>query len=150
LKAIFSILFLVLFYSLPAAACTMQKDRAADVEVYSLKTWDSLYSMYQKYGDCGLTGDTAEIFSDEVEKLFSNDWKDVDELAKLSRWDKQFEDFVLNHIDETWDSDTTRLKENARKHCPTRAAALCRRIKARIEAVDKAIEEEKSNAYDQW
>jgi hypothetical protein len=131
----------LLFLSLPAFAdCTLQKDQAANSEVFNLKTWDSLYSMYLKHGDCGLTGGTAEIFSDEVEKLFSKNWNDITELAKLAQQDNEFEGFVLYHINETWGSDTTEIKENVLKHCPEQVAELCKRISTRIDAVSAAQE----------
>jgi hypothetical protein len=127
----------------------MQLDKAAGSAVYNLKTWDSLYSTYQKFGDCGITGGTAEAFSGEVENLFSDDWRDIAKLATLTRQDKKFEGFVLYHINILWTPEAdAKLKANVHKHCPSGAAMLCRKIKERLDEVDKEVIEEKTN--EQW
>jgi len=125
------------------AKCTDQRD-VPDAAVSQLDTWDKLHDSYLKYGDCGVDGGLAEIYSDEIEKLFTTDWQHIGRLAELAKKDKGFETFVVDsHIDITWSPEgNAALTKNVKKHCPPDAARLCRRIKKRLGEIEQEVKED--------
>jgi len=144
-----SLILGILWIPLSACAkCVDQRD-VPDTAVYQLKSWDNLYQSYLQYGDCGNDGALGEAYSDAIEKLFTNDWKNIERLSLLSSKDKGFETFVLNqHIDMTWSADSiAALEENAEKNCPSDAVGLCKKLKERIGELKLEVEEEQAQAH---
>jgi hypothetical protein len=109
-------------------ACTKQEAKQADTETDLLKNWDQLHRWYQKFQQCD-DGAMAEGYSDAVAKLLANDWNDVTSLLSLTKTDKQFQQFVLKHIDETISpADARKIVSNAKSKCLAGGEVLCRLV----------------------
>jgi hypothetical protein len=109
-------------------ACTQQEANQADTEIDFLKDWDHLHHWYQKFQQCD-DGALAEGYSDAVAKLLADDWNHFTRLLSLTRSDKQFQQFVLKHIDETISAaDARKIASNANSKCPTGGEVLCRLV----------------------
>jgi hypothetical protein len=121
--------FDALILALPLAAqrnpCTDEQAAQAEKQVDSLKTWDQVYRSFKKFAQCD-DGAIAEGYSDAVGKLLANDWGHFPRLAKLARVDKDFERFVVRHVDESLTSHALKkISQNARSKCPANANRLC-------------------------
>jgi hypothetical protein len=109
-------------------ACTKQEAKQADTEIDLLKNWDQLHRWYQKFQQCD-DGAMAEGYSDAVAKLLADDWNHFTGLLSLTKTDKQFQQFVLKHIDETISpADARKMASNAKSKCPAGGEVLCRLI----------------------
>ena len=105
--------------------CTDAEETQAEKAVDSLKTWDQVYRSYKKFAQCD-DGAVAEGYSDAVGKLLANDWAHFPRLVKLAKTDRNFERFVVRHVDESLTHDTLqKISKNARTGCPADAKALC-------------------------
>jgi hypothetical protein len=101
----------------------------AEMATDQLKTWQSVLQFYKQYSHCD-DGSIGEGFSDAVAKLLANHWDHFSDFVKLASNDKEFGKFVVRHVDETidWSHDSLKINENARLHCPSRSARLCRAL----------------------
>lgn len=114
-----------------ASRCSAKYTDEPEKAVDYLKDWAALYRAFRLYGICD-DGGVAEGFSDAVAKLLANQWQTLPELAKLARSDRQFEQFVFRHLDETVNQeDDLAIVGNAQNRCPNGLAALCRRLVAK-------------------
>lgn len=106
-------------------ACTDTEETQAEKSVDSLKTWAQVYRSYKEFAQCD-DGAVAEGYSDSVGKLLANDWALFPRLVKLAKTDKDFERFVVKHVDESLGVDTLqKVSKNARTACPADASVLC-------------------------
>jgi hypothetical protein len=107
--------------------CSRDEAIRAEMATDNLKTWQSVYRFYTEYSHCD-DGSVGEGISDGVAKLLANHWDSFGEFVKLASNDKAFEKFVVHHVDETidWTHDAPKIHENARLHCPSNAARLCK------------------------
>jgi hypothetical protein len=109
----------------PEKPCTKSEAMQAEKEVDSLKNWNDIYRSYRKFSQCD-DGAIAEGFSDAVGRLLSNNWDQLGRLITLAKTDKNFERFVVRHIDESLSRDTLqRISNNARSSCPAGGQRLC-------------------------
>jgi hypothetical protein len=109
-------------------SCTDAEEAQAEKAVDSLKTWDQVYRSYKQFAQCD-DGAVAEGYSDAVGKLLANDWTHFPRLVRLAKTDKDFERFVVRHVDESLTGDTLqKISKNARTGCPADAHALCTQI----------------------
>ena len=101
----------------------------AEAATDHLTTWNSVHRFYKHFLICD-DGGIREGVSDKVAKLLANRWDRFGECAKLASKDKAFEMFVVRHVDETidWIHDAPKINENARLHCPSNAAQLCKAL----------------------
>jgi hypothetical protein len=105
--------------------CTDAEEAQAEKAVDSLKTWDQVYRVYKRFRQCD-DGAVAEGYSDAVGKILANDWAQFPRLVKLAKTDRNFERFVVRHVDESLSDDTLqRISKNARTRCSADAKALC-------------------------
>ena len=105
--------------------CTKSEAMQAEKEVDSLKNWSDIYRSYRKFSQCD-DGAIAEGFSDAVGKLLSNHWGQLGRLITLAKTNRNFERFVVKHIDESLSRDTLqRISNNARSSCPAGGQRLC-------------------------
>lgn len=134
-----SLLWLIVVWALATGSsaaerkpCTREEAIQAETATDSLKTWNAVYRFYKQFSHCD-DGSIGEGISDGVAKLFANHWDSFDEFAKLASNDKDFERFVVRHVDETidWSHDAPKIHENARLHCPSNSARLCKILIAR-------------------
>lgn len=108
--------------------CTAGEAKQARTEAEQLKDWKSIYHSYKQFSQCD-NGDIAEEYSDSVTHQLADNWKNLDTLLEITASDKEFEDFVMRHIDETMsEEEASRVINNARQHCPPKAAWLCKSI----------------------
>jgi len=112
--------------------CSEDLMRQAEAATDSLKSWELVYEFYQKFARCD-DGGVAEGVSDGVAKLFADHWGSVAEFVTIANSDKNFEKFVLRHVDSTIDfeHDAPKIRENARLHCPVNLTSLCKDLLTR-------------------
>lgn len=112
--------------------CTRREAIRADKEASSLRSWTELYSSYKSFAQCD-DGGIGEGYSDSVARLLSDHWNSTNQLNRLVSRDKDFERFVLRHIDELMSpAQAKNIRDNAEARCPSNAKRLCKRITARI------------------
>jgi hypothetical protein len=109
--------------------CTRDEAIRAEMSTDSLKSWNSVHAFYKEFSHCD-DGSISEGISDRVAKLLANHWERFSEFVKLASDDKAFGEFVLRHVDETidWSHDAPKINENARLHCPSNSARLCKSL----------------------
>jgi hypothetical protein len=121
-----------LWASEKAKPCTRQEAIRADKEASSIRSWTELYKSYKKFAQCD-DGGIGEGYSDSIARLLSDQWNTANELNRLVSHDKDFEKFVLRHIDELMSpTQAENIRQNAEARCPSGAGRLCERITARI------------------
>jgi hypothetical protein len=114
----------------PFTVCTQQEAISAEEEASSLSDWGSIYRSFKKFSRCD-DGAIGEGYSNSVSKLLAHDWDSLPELLSLIVSNKEFEEFVISHIDETVPVDELNLIiNNSISRCPKDASAFCDRIKA--------------------
>jgi hypothetical protein len=113
------------------AVCTTEDAVRAETEASTLQTWTDVYNSYKKFGQCD-DGAIGEGYSDSVARLLSEDWRNFGQLNQLTSRDKEFETFVLRHIDELMSpAQQLKIRDNASTHCSVHTTHLCNEIIAR-------------------
>jgi hypothetical protein len=108
--------------------CTKEEAIKAESESNSLKNWNSVYTSYKRFKHCD-DGAISEGYSDSIGRLLAYDWKHINNLNKLTLRDKQFETFVIKHIDETVPVKYLELiYKNAKNNCPNNLKRFCNLI----------------------
>lgn len=108
--------------------CTNQQAMQAEENTDHLSNWSDLYQSFNRFSQCD-DGSIAEGYSDAVGRLLADNWDQFSDLVRLAAREKSFQSFVLRHVDETIPADTLKkIVQNARHHCPTEAAGLCRMV----------------------
>lgn len=91
--------------------------------------WQSFYDFYKKYYPCGDDGAIAEGYSDEVVKLLTAHWDQIDKFNTLVSQHSDFKIFVLKHLDELMSPDQSdKLRFLATSQCPRADTSLCQAI----------------------
>jgi len=117
--------------------CTDKQEMSALSEASTLPNWDRVYKSFKQYSHCD-DGAISEGYSDTIGRLLTEDWKHFDRLHELCSSDKQFQQFILKHIDMTVSVDILqKIIDNARLHCPSEAKKLCEAIESKASAVWK-------------
>lgn len=94
-------------------------------------SWGDIYQYYDKYSKygCYSEGYYGESIADSVVKRLANHWDSLNDLALLTRKNKQFENFLISKINATVsDSDLLKIHELANKECPNELLNLCKKI----------------------
>lgn len=108
--------------------CTPDQARQAEAEANQLNDWDSVHRSFKLYAQCDV-GTIGEEYSDSVSHLLAHNWNHLDALLRLMASDREFERFVIRHIDESMTEDEANLIiKNARLHCPQGAKPFCNLI----------------------
>jgi len=108
--------------------CSTLEASQAEREADELEDWNSVYLSFKRFGHCD-EGTISEKYSASVSRLLIHDWNNLDALLRLAASDKDFEQFVIRHIDETMSEDeAAQVIDNARLHCPAEAQWLCKSI----------------------
>jgi hypothetical protein len=112
--------------------CTREQAVQAETKTDNLKAWNSVYQFYKQLSQCD-DGSIGEGVSDAIAKLLANKWSSFGEFARLANKDKEFEKFVLRHVDETidWSQDAPAIHQNALTRCPNDFKGLCKALIAR-------------------
>lgn len=107
---------------------TVEEMDSADTVISSIKNWQDVHSFFATLKQCD-DGGMAEGISDAVVKLLANKWDSVEELAILTRQDKNFQEWVLIHINATVNGDDLEsIISHARDECPADNRKLCENI----------------------
>jgi hypothetical protein len=116
--------------------CTQQDAINAEKRADSLKNWSAVYGAFEQFGQCGDQGAIGEGYSDSIARLLSSQGSTAEQLSQLTSHDRDFEQFVLRHVDELMTPDqAAAIRKNAESHCPSDAKRLCKSIVARIGAL---------------
>jgi hypothetical protein len=104
----------------------IERQHLGEEESDTLRSWDALYSFYQRYGRCANVSVT-EGYSESIARILVDHWETLPRLAQLSADDQGFAESV--RVSETIAmSDIATIKDNALHHCPTGLAELCREL----------------------
>ncbi len=113
--------------------CTKEDAIRAETESSSLQNWSEVYNSYRSSVHCD-DASIAEGYSNSIAHLLSEEWDTIDQLNQLVSRDRNFEQFVLRHIDELMSpAQAEKIRENAVAHCTRRASRLCKSISIRLE-----------------
>lgn len=119
-------------------ACTESQQREA-VSIRP-KDWNGFYAAFKLLGQCD-DGAPAENFSDISVRLLAHDWKDVGDFVKLAASDRNFQRFVLKHVDGTTNPDDLRVVvSNARECGRAGDTRPCRALESRAKSALKESE----------
>lgn len=112
--------------------CTREGAISAEKQASSVPSWTELYKSYKKFAQCD-DGAIGEGHSDSVARLLSDHWNSTNQLNRLVSHDRDFEAFVLRHIDELMSpAQAEKIRENAETRCPSDARRFCKSVAARI------------------
>lgn len=115
------------------ATCSRQDAILADAEASSLKTWTDIHNSFKKFAQC-VDGALSEGYSDSFVRHLSDDWQSIDQLSQFVSRDKEFEAFVLHHIDDLMSpAEMQKIRDNAGAHCTPGARRLCSKIIGQID-----------------
>ena len=110
--------------------CSQSEERAAEDVAGRLKTWAAVYDAYRRFVHCD-DGSIGQGFSESITVLLSKRWDRLDDLRRLATRDKEFESFVIRHIDLTVPVERLDgIGKNARQRCGS-GGPLCERIAQR-------------------
>jgi hypothetical protein len=97
-----------------------------------LKTWEAVHKAFQRFSPCD-SGSVGENFSDAIALMLAGQWSQTRRLQQLTQRDREFETFVIRHLNELMTAQqAVTIEQNAEKHCPDGAQALCEHILKRI------------------
>jgi hypothetical protein len=126
---------------------TTQEAILAEGQAFSLKNWDEVYRSFKAFVHLD-DGALAEGYSDSIDRMLSDDWSSVSHLNRLISNDKNFEKFILKHIDELMSQDQAeKIHNNAEKLCPQEARRLCQAISNRLSELEARIFYQKAIAH---
>src|SRR6516225_7917663 len=101
---IFAVALLVMPIAVPVHSqskpCTRAEQIQVENEAVNLRTWDSLYKSYKRYGHCDDV-DAAEGYSESIARILADHWETLPRLAELIQKDRSFGRFV--GLDATMD-----------------------------------------------
>jgi len=107
--------------------CTDAEDQQVEKEAVTLRTWDSLYKSYKRYGHCDDV-DAAEGYSESIARILADHWETLPHLAQLIQHDEAFGRFV--GLDGTMNvNDLTKIKRLSTAHCPVGLKELCAKLR---------------------
>ena len=100
-------------------------------EAATLMSWRAVHDSFLKYRHCD-DGAIGEGYSESVTLLLADHWDTLPELGRFAGKDKDFEKFVVRHVDETVPRERLeRIATNARQRCPKQLTNLCKRLDSR-------------------
>lgn len=112
--------------------CSNAEARAAEDVVGRLKTWAAVHDAYVRFGHCD-DGSIGQGFSESITILLSRNWGRLNDLRRAVATNKEFESFVIRHIDLTVPVERLEvIAKNARQRCGE-SEPLCERIAKRAD-----------------
>lgn len=118
--------------------CQKFEERAAGEISGALATWAAVHDAYQRFAHCD-DGGIGEGFSESISNLLAYRWAEFKELSRFAQIDKQFEAFVLKHIDTTVPEERLNaIFENAMRRCES-GVQLCKKIAQSAELAQREI-----------
>lgn len=126
-----AVLALVMLIAVPVTSqskpCTRTELLQVEKEAVTLRTWDSLYKSYKRYGHCDDV-EAAEGYSESIARVLADHWETLPRLAELIEQDRSFESFVT--LNATMDmTDVKKIKGLATAHCPAGLDELCAKLR---------------------
>ena len=119
--------------------CTASLAKSAETDVMKVVDWSGLHTAFRRYKACD-DGAIGEGFSDRVTVLLSGNWQSLPQLGQLITRDREFEAFVIRHVDETADpGNLQRIAANARRGCPGLEVPTCGKLREQAEAALKVL-----------
>jgi len=116
-------------------SCGRQEAIQAETEASSLQNWEEMFQSYKNFNHCD-DGAIWEGYSDSIARLLSENWHSAGQLSHLVSQDRNFEGFILRHIDELMSPEQAeKIRRNADTDCPLHAKRLCTAISDRLKAV---------------
>jgi hypothetical protein len=110
------------------SSCTIEDSKRAFDAVDKLDDWEAVRRFYGTYLPCD-DGGVAEGVSDAITRLLGDKWTDFWRLRSTIKDGKQFQGFILKHIDATASDEALQaVSRNARQRCPKGDPALCKKI----------------------
>jgi hypothetical protein len=111
-----------------AQFCSAKQAVLAATEAETLTDWKKVHAFYSEFAACD-DGEVADLFSEAVLNLLTKHWVEINVLMSEIKKDQPFQEFVLNHVDSTADTeDLKRVRANATNHCPKEESSLCAAI----------------------
>lgn len=111
-------------------ACTEQEAQAAEVSSATATSWKTLHRQFRLYGHCD-DGAIAEGFSESVTRLLADQWATVRNVEPMIRADRDFERFIVRHVDATVPPDRLqKIARNASERCPRSLEGFCTDVRA--------------------
>ena len=131
MPTIFSVVVLLVVIagsiSAQSKPCSPAEQLQVENEAVNLRTWDSLYRSYKRFGHCDDV-DAAEGYSESIARILADHWETLPRLAELIQKDRSFGRFV--GLDATMDiHDVAKIKRLAAAHCPAGLEKLCTKLK---------------------
>ena len=112
-----------------AHSCSATEAERAESEVDGLHSWETLFKWYRAHRQCD-DGGIAEGISEAVARNLVDRWETFAHFAELATRTPGFGRFVVQHVDETLDSnDLKKIHANAATRCPTKLRAFCDDLK---------------------
>lgn len=115
-----------------APVCTEAQAKQARKEAGKLKNWSSVYRSFKRFAPCDESdAEISEGYTASIAHLLAYEWKNIGTFLRIASSDKEFEQFVFEHINESMDNDEAyRIIDNARLRCPRGGKKLCEAIAA--------------------
>ena len=112
--------------------CSEEEAQKAEAQTENLKSWEAVYEFYGSYEHCH-DGGVEEGVSNAVAKLLANHWELFPAFVEAAANNKEFEKYVLHHLNATidWEHDAPKIRENAEHHCPPELSRLCKSLLSR-------------------
>src|SRR6185437_12853213 len=108
--------------------CTDARGLAAEAATDTLTSWQTIYSVYERYHSCD-DGGVAEGYSNGVVHLLATHWNKLPTLDALAKKHPPFREFVLSHIDATADTDELQeIVAFSKSQCRPSLTTLCKAI----------------------
>ncbi|WP_139382810.1 hypothetical protein [Luteibacter sp. 22Crub2.1] len=116
----------------PISTCTPAESVHVESSVARLRDWQGVYHAYRINKSCN-GENVVEVwgaYSQVISNLLAKDWKNIDQLSRLTRKDAAFETFVLTHLsDETIPEDVlAKIRLHASRECNAGQEALCAKL----------------------
>ena len=110
--------------------CSQAEARAAEDVVGRLKSWASVHDAYIRFAHCD-DGSIGQGFSESISVLLSTRWDRLGDLRRVTKKDRDFESFVIRHIDLTVPVERLKvIAKKAQQQCG-KGEPLCERIAKR-------------------
>jgi len=108
--------------------CTQAEAIQAETEASKLGNWQDVYSSFKRFVHCD-DGAIGEGYSAAIGRMLAYKWVELTTLSELATKDKDFESFVLKHIDDTVPiQEIKMIIVNAQTRCPDDDQELCAKI----------------------
>ena len=112
-----------------AKECTKMEAYAAESVTDYLDSWKSVQRAFRDFGHCD-DGAIAEGFDEAISLLWANKWRNLPEMLKYTKENKEFKAFIYKRI---WSESVPlerwkKIVKKARKDCPSGGREFCAEV----------------------